>query len=248
MLSSGFTWAKDLTDTQDNGGGGSNWGGQLIQNQFCRACEEANNANTLPRRFYAYGLYTLPVGKGQQFLSSLHGPLQGFLGGWQATWTVLLQSGSFFTPSFSGFDPSNTNILGGRPDVISGVSLVPSGGQTITQWFNPAAFKVPGCPNGTPVCTNPANVGRFGNAGLNTLEGPPFRDLDFGLQKKFILRENTSLQFMMTMANALNHPNFKNPSANISSPGTVGVISGMARGLNVEPFSREIDFGLRLDF
>jgi hypothetical protein len=50
------------------------------------------------------------------------------------------------------------------------------------------------------------------------------------------------------MSNVLNHPNFTTPAANISSPGTVGVISGLARGLQVQPFTREIDFGVRIVF
>jgi len=50
------------------------------------------------------------------------------------------------------------------------------------------------------------------------------------------------------MANALNHPNFSPPATNISSPGTVGVISGQTRPLLGEPAPREIDFALRLIF
>jgi hypothetical protein len=52
----------------------------------------------------------------------------------------------------------------------------------------------------------------------------------------------------MITANTLNHPNFSPPSANISSPGTVGVISGQTRPLLGEPGPREIDFALRLIF
>ncbi len=150
-LSSGFTWAKDLTDTQDN----NSWGGPLIQNTYCRACEKGPNLDTLPKRFYAYALYMLPVGKGQRFLPRLSAPLQAILGGWQTSYVALLQSGRYYTPSFSGFDTSNTNTIGGRPDVVSGVSRVPPGGGTITEWFNPAAFEIPGCPDSTPRCSSP---------------------------------------------------------------------------------------------
>jgi hypothetical protein len=66
--------------------------------------------------------------------------------------------------------------------------------------------------------------------------------------KSFPVRERTRLQFRLIMVNALNHPNFAVPRANISSPGTVGTIVAMARVLNGEPATREINLGLRLEW
>jgi hypothetical protein len=243
-LSANFTWARDLTDTQE----GSNWGGQLLQNQFCRACEKANNLDTLPVRFNIYGLYALPLGQGQRFLSNLHGPLQQALGGWRAAWSVIMESGPFFSPAFSGQDPSNTNLIGGRPDVVPGVSKVPSGGRTVTEWFNPAAFKIPGCPDATPVCKTPADIGRFGDAAIGALQAPHIRNLDANFVKQFNLGEHARLQLIFNFSNILNHPNFAVPGANISSAGTVGVISAQAVFEPALPKPREIDFGARLEF
>jgi len=50
------------------------------------------------------------------------------------------------------------------------------------------------------------------------------------------------------MVNALSHPSFTTPAANISSAGTVGVLSSQATPLIGEVAPREIDFGLRLSF
>jgi hypothetical protein len=52
----------------------------------------------------------------------------------------------------------------------------------------------------------------------------------------------------MTMANALNHPNFTFPANNISAPATVGTVSGLTKALFGDPSPREIDFMLRLSF
>jgi hypothetical protein len=246
-FSSGFTWAKDLTDTQDTGGGGGSFAGQLLQNQFCRTCERANNQLVPARRFYGYAVYALPVGRGQHLLNGAHGIVQALLGGWQTSYTVVLQTGQYFTPSFSTFGPSNTGVIGGVPDRVQGVPLYPAN-QDVNHWFNPAAFAIPGCSLATPVCSNPANVGRFGTSGWNYLVGPPLRNLDFGASKAFKLRDRASLQFMMTMANALNHPSFTVPNANISTPSSVGVISGIRGALLGQPAARNIDFILRLVF
>jgi hypothetical protein len=192
-------------------------------------------------------VYSLPVGRKQRFLHSAPVWVDGILGGWQTSWNVNLQSGQYFTPSFSGFDPSNTATFGGRPDRIGNGNL-PTGERSISRWFDASAFKIPGCPDATPVCSSPANIGRFGNSGLNVLEGPGIKDLDFALMKRFSLGDRARVQFRVNMVNAFNHPNFAVPRANISSRGTVGTITSMARVLNGSPAPRVIDLGMRLEF
>jgi len=245
-FSTGFTWAKDLTDTQDSGGGGANFGGQVIQNPANRAIEKANNPLVVPRRFFAYSVYSLPVGKGQALLSNAPAFVEYVLGGWRTSWTAVVQSGQYFTPSFSGSDPSGTGTIGGVPDRIANGNL--SSDRSVSHWFDNNAFAVPGCPASVPLCTNAPPIGRFGNSGFNILSGPPIRNLDFGLLKEFQYRERFMLRFTMTMVNALNHPNFTTPAANISATSTVGVISSQTRPLLGEPGPREIDFALRLSF
>ena len=247
-FSTGFTWAKDLTDTQDSGGvtfSGTTFAGQVVQNPNDRAIEKANNGNVVPRRFFAYAVYTLPFGRGQRFLANAPAPVQQVLGGWRASWTAVAQSGQYFTPSFSGFDPSNTGSIGGAPDRIGNGNL---SDRSVRHFFDQAAFAIPGCPASNPACTNPASVGRFGNTGFNILGGPPIRNIDFGLLKEFKYKERCQLRFTLSLANALNHPNFTVPASNISSTGTVGVISSQTRPLLGEPGPREIDFALRLSF
>jgi hypothetical protein len=49
---------------------------------------------------------------------------------------------------------------------------------------------------------------------------------------------------MMSAANAFNHPNFARPSANISTPGSVGVVNDLRAGAD----ARRIEFRGRFDF
>lgn len=245
----GWTWAKDLTDTQDAGSTGGTVVGPVIQNPFDRAAEYGNSALAAQNRVFAYALWTLPIGNGQHFLSNAHGPAQWVLGGWRTTWTFIGQSGEYFTPTFSGPDPSNTGVFSGRPDRLANGGL-PSGQRSISDWFNGAAFVVPGCSVTNPNCLKASSIGPgvFGNSGVNILTGPALYNIDFGLMKDFHPTEHVTMQFIMTMANALNHPNFGQPASNISSPGTLGVISNEIGAQLVEPGPREIDFALRLLF
>ncbi len=155
-------------------------------------------------------------------------------------------SGYYFTPSFDNYDPSNTDSFGGRPDVIAGVSPYPAN-KTINNWLNPGAFKVPGCPDSTPLCTNPVSLGRFGNAPVNSLEGPDFTDFDLSFMKDARLTERFTLEFRATATNVFNHPNFTTPAADISSTATYGVITSTAADLP-NMVLRYVDFMLRLRF
>lgn len=241
-FNAGYTWARDLTNTQEGA-----FAGPQIQNQFDRAVEKGNNGITPTNRWYGYTVYKLPFGRGQRFLSNSNRLENGALGGWNMSWIASYQSGLFFTPSFSTTDPSNTNSFGGRPNRIAGASLYPAQ-RTINNWFNAVAFAVPGCPDSTPTCADPANVGRFGDAGVNILEGPRIVNADFTLMKYFPIVEQLRLQFRAIMSNAFNHPNFANPNPDISATSEVGVITSQGRANVGEPSPREIVFELRFEF
>lgn len=241
-FATGWTWAKDLTDV----GNSTSVRGVQIQNQFNREAERGNNPDTLPQRWFGYASYAIPVGDGQRFVSHASPLVNALLDGWNTSWNISVQSGHFFTPTFDGFDPSNTAVFGGRPDRIVGAPLYTSR-RSINSWFNANAFKVPGCPDSQPLCPNPANVARFGNAGVGILQGPGAVYFDFSLAKTFPIRETTNLQFRVNMVNALNHPNYSNPAADISNITTVGSISATA-GTFGELATREIDFKLKLQF
>lgn len=244
-FSSGWTWARDLTDQSDN-----DWifADNPIQNQFDRRSEWANNAYTPTQRFYADVVYALPVGRNQRFGSHMLALAEGLLGGWRLSTVITLQTGQWFTPTFAGFDPSNTNTIGGRPDVIAGAPLYPAN-QSINNWFNVAAFRVPGCPDNNPVCDNPANIGRFGNSGVNILRTPGMKNLDLAVMKEFHLAEHKILRFQTTFSDAFNHPNFGYPDGNISSPDTAAVITSTnSNYLSGSSSARVINFALRFTF
>jgi hypothetical protein len=163
-------------------------------------------------------------------LNSAPRPVDLVLGGWQLYWIAYMETGQYFTPSFSGADPSNTNTSGGLPDRIADGNL-PTSERQLNRWFDASAFARP-----------PA--GRFGNSGVNTLQGPGLHEHNLTISKRIAITERLSFTFMAAMQNVANHPNFNNPAANISTPGSVGVIS------SIEGFapSRQIMLRGRLDF
>ncbi len=154
--------------------------------------------------------------------------IRNLLGGWQFTGLVSMQSGSPFTV-MTGLDNSRTALNQDRPNQFGNAKLDTGRdrGQLIQRYFNPDAFE----PN--PVLT-------FGTLGRNTLVGPGYANVDFGLMKNFAVTETSSLQLRGEFFNLLNRPNFSNPVSNLAS-GVVGRIQGAAAG-------RQIQFALKFRF
>lgn len=168
--------------------------------------------------------WNIPVGRGRRYLAGAPGIVDKVVGGWTANWIMFLQTGQWFSPCFSTTDPSNTNSFGGLPDRIANGNL-PTGQRSINHWFDTSAFKIPGCPDSDPACSNPANIGRFGDSGINILEGPGLNTDNLTIRKRFRLTERLHFDLMGTCGDLFNHPNFGNPSSTIDVPGA-GIISG----------------------
>jgi len=71
----------------------------------------------------------------------------------------------------------------------------------------------------TPVQTN------FGQTGPGVFRGPGYFDIDTQLSKKFFIKEKYAFEVGAQLYNTLNHPNFSNPTASITS-GSLGTTSG----------------------
>jgi hypothetical protein len=174
--------------------------------------------------------WSMPFGQGKRFLTNAPKAVDFALGGWHAYWVSIFETGQFFSPSFSGSDPSNTNTVGGLPDRVANGNL-PASQRTLEHWFDASAFIVP-------------PSGRFGNASPFSLEGPGLTVHNLSVSKNFKVRERVNTTFMVTAQNLFNHPTFATPAANISSAGTVGVVSATKGYLG----ARTVELRLRVQF
>ncbi len=181
-------------------------------------------------------VYDLPFGRGQKYLSSASGALNQVVGGWEMNWISYFQSGQYFSPSFSGADPSNTNTFGGLPDRIGDGSL-PRDQRNRDRWFDAGAFA-------------PPPPGRFGNSGVNVLQGPGLNLHHLSVVKSFRLSERFSLQYQALISDIFNRPHYQFPFANISVPGQVGRLFSPTGGGSSREMSgeRDITMRLRLEF
>lgn len=193
MFTSSWTWAKELSTIDDTGYDDLN---TQIQNAYNRNAD-LGNVYAVPRHQWMNNfLYELPFGKGK------------LLGGWQLNGLLDLQTGNWLTPVYSGADPSNTNNLAGRADVIA----TPNNPHTVNEWFDTSAYAVPA-----------ANLGRFGDASRGSIEGPGWILANLGLQKSVRTEKFGAFQLVISFQNVLNHLNLGDP---VSSGDTSGVSTG----------------------
>ena len=136
--------------------------------------------------------WLLPFGKGRHYLVGAPRAVDAVVGGWNLQAIGTLASGTYFSPSFTGTNPSNTNTSGGLPDCLANGNL-PNGTRTWNQWFNPAAFAIP-------------QPGHFGNCGGDTLVGPGIYVMHASLSKDFIITERLKASLTGQFSNIFNHP------------------------------------------
>jgi hypothetical protein len=115
-----------------------------------------------------------------------------------------------------------------------------SGPKTTEQWFNTNAFSNRAFFDSAG---KPVFIGRFGNAGYGSIEGPGIVGVDLGAFKEFDIREGMKLRLQTQIKNLPNHPNLGNPETNLSS----GAYSKI-RSLNPNFGLREVLLGARLTF
>jgi hypothetical protein len=178
--------------------------------------------------------WALPFGNGRRYLADAPGVVEQILGGWGIQAIATFASGTYFSPSFSGSDPSNTNTSGGLPDRVADGNK-PGGSQSRLQWFDPAAFKVP---------TN----GYFGNSGGNILLGYPIHVTHLSVAKTFPVTERFRMTLTGAFSNLFNQPHFQTINTNIVNPDP-GMFTSTRPNYEPEKQSyRQVDVKIRLEW
>jgi hypothetical protein len=196
-----FTWGHCTSDW-DFGG---ELTGPLYQNPLNRSAE--HGACSFDHRFNS--TTSLVATSGSMGSSTA---LKMITRNWQLSPIFSLLSGAPLQISDGGVDNSRSGQGADRPNVVAPGSVIPAN-QTVTEWFNPAAFAV-------------QPIGTFGNLGRDAVYGPGTIQLDVALSRLFELSKEgrIKLQFRADIFNIMNHANWNNPTTSITS-GTFGQIT-----------------------
>ena len=254
-----YTFSKSIDDAGDSlgipiyGGFGVPILGELVYNDQNNVAGQRGVSDfDRKHRLVISGTWKVP---GPEHATSA--TLRKLGSGWSTSGIVTLQSGLPFSIQDSAagtlFGPATLFTTG---SLAPGATLDDSGrsgsvSSRVNEFFNTKAFiPAPCIPDGGvidgryPVSGGSPTCGGtiFGNLGRNVLRGPDQRVGDIAFIKNTPLTEHTNLIFRWEIFNALNRANFANPSSDVSTPSTFGVISG----LTVNP--RIMQYALKLQF
>jgi hypothetical protein len=179
-------------------------------------------------------VWELPFGRGQRFFGNSHRAVDLLFGGWQLNSITTWMSGLPFTPIVSFGTNCSVNAGPCRPDRVGDSHL---DHRSRDGWF--AAGIGPG------TSWAKAALGMHGNAGRNSLRGPPFFQTDLSVFKNFKITEVTNLEFRAEGFNIFNRVNLGLPDTCVDcNPETAGKIFSLAGGAQM----RQFQFGMRLSF
>ena len=207
-----YTYSKSFTAANTPVAGGDYY--------YQRALSSFN----IPQNFTFSVGYELPVGKGRRFVSNANRLVDSLVGGWQAQSILVLHTGLPFTPTVSR-DIANVGLGSQLPNCIG--NPVPAN-QTISNWFNKAAFALP------------ANF-TYGNCDSYILQAGFAKNLDLSLFKQFHLGEWGQLQFRSEAFNLTNTSTFAAPGTNVDTS-SGGVVTSTISN------PRNLQFALKLTF
>jgi len=150
------------------------------------------------QRFVFSYVYDLPFGRGRAFGKDASGAINKVIGDWQMTGVFSAATGNYYTATdindVSGGDCGGTvGFYCSRPNLVGNPNSRPCVAGTL---FNTCAF------------ADNTNLGTFGNAGRNIIEGPGYKTWDTSLVKQFAISERKHLEFRAEFFNILNHVNY----------------------------------------
>jgi hypothetical protein len=177
--------------------------------------------------FVLSGVYALPVGREERYLSSPNRFAEGVVGDWNVGSIISLESGTPFQATVGDV----ANVGGGsntqRAEEIGGPYAGTGFQQSRISWINKASFA-------SPVSYT------YGNERRNDLIGPPYKNVDFNAFKYVPLTERVKLQIRAEFFNLFNHTNLAVPVSSFTNSSFGKITSAGA--------AREIQFGAKVLF
>jgi len=189
-----------------------------VQNPSDLAAEWALSGFNPTHSLRAFARYQLPFGDRKRFLNH-GGALADILSRWSFSDMTSFSSGLPYTAFVAGNASNNVSGLapfgGLRADATGLPVTLPSSQQSSLLYFNTAAFAVPA-------------AGQFGNAGRNTIPGPPSIDFNMSLDRLITIsrEKNLTADFRLATSNTFNIVNFSGLSTTVNS-NTFGRVTGV---------------------
>lgn len=201
MLQAAYTYSKAIDNADFTGG---IYG--FVPNTQNSSSERGRANFDCTHNFIASYVWDLPF-----FRSNDNWFMKNVLGGWQYSGVVTLRTGLPINPvtgrDYAGVGSADRQ----RPQVISS-PVLPSDQQSVTQWFNPAAYVAPA-------------FGTFSTTGRNIIYGPGYQVFDMSFQKIIRVGERSQFEIRADGFNIFNHTQFDAIGTTFTTPATFGRVT-----------------------
>lgn len=205
-LGAAYTYSHSIDNATSVGGVGAS----VAQNWQNLLAEESNSSFDIRHQLKGTFLYQFPFGPNAHWLTT--GTLGRLASGWLVSSDFDFATGTPLTPHYEAniADVARGSTGSLRPDRVARLSLT-SGGGSLTNWFNKAAF------------TSPTAV--YGNASRYSIPGPGTVSVDMSLSKTIRFAEGRSFELRATAANVLNTVQYSGVNSTLGSASYGQVIS-----------------------
>lgn len=233
-----YTWSKCMNDQHTQTSQNQQYRAEWLPNFGIKAdyalCD-SDAANIV----HIAGTYNLPFGRGRAFMANANRAVDALLGGWIVNGFYTHQSGQPFTVTCP---VATTADFGCFANVVPGKGLY-TGGKTVAQWLNPAAFAEPSAAT-TIGQTDYSPLG----GGQEQARGPNFSNLDSSLLKDFRVNESTRFQFRAEAFNTTNTPPFAQPTSQLNFTTAKFSSISSTKNSNENFGARTLQLALKLTF
>lgn len=208
-LGATYTYSHSIDDATSIGGSGGTSTG-IAQNWQDLQAEESNSSFDVRHKVNGYFVYELPFGPNEHYLTSGNF-LSHALDGISFSGEFGFASGNPLTPSYEAaiLDVARGSTGSLRPDRVQGTSLT-SGGGSLNNWFNKAAFATP--------------AGTYGTASRYSIPGPGTLSDDVSLSKTHRFGDMKTLEVRATIDNFFNTVQYSGVDTTLGS-GTYGEVT-----------------------
>jgi hypothetical protein len=202
--------------------------------------------------FNANWVYELPFGEGRRYAADTGGLVGTLISGWYTAGVVRMTSAAPLTVVQStqvwggdinfGFNsgaiptgPIETGLTHG----VSGSSGIGTASTGLNIFADPAAaFR----------SVRPVSLSEDVTSGRGALRGLPFRQVDLTFGKATRLTDRVTLRIGIDLVNAFNTVNFTDPTVDLRTPASFGVVSAQRIDEAASIFPRRIQLSGRIEF
>ncbi|MGA3131295.1 MAG: carboxypeptidase-like regulatory domain-containing protein [Terracidiphilus sp.] len=208
-----YTWGKAMTNSLGNYALNVNGYSGAFQNYYNSAADYGPAGYDVHHDVSVIGVYAVPAGRGQQFLSGANRLMDELAGGWKLSTAIVGYSG--FPEVITGGSSNSQSFGSNRVNQYRKLTIK---GRSNANWFGTDVSAQPctaGVDNGVCAFGVPAN-NTFGTESNGAVRGPGFFDADFSAFKDFHTFREETIGFRFDAFNAFNIVSYGNPDTGIS--------------------------------